>query len=120
MPTLQIEHLSEHSQVFQDFTISDSPDVRADDSTVRTHLQDSGHRASVTPSTLWAPVTLITVQTVSIQSTDLGRLGLMLLSMGQTELDIVLMSLVLHGQIVSYIVHLFPSDTLTQMNSLQL
>ena len=41
MPTLQIEHLSEHSQVF-----SDSPDVRADDSTVRTHLQDSGHRSS--------------------------------------------------------------------------
>ena len=46
MPTLQIEHLSEHSQVFQDFTISDSPDVRADDSTVLTHLQDSGHRSS--------------------------------------------------------------------------
>ena len=42
MPNLQIEHLSEHSQVFQDFTISDSPDVRADDSTERTHLQDSG------------------------------------------------------------------------------
>ena len=42
MPNLQIEHLSEHSQVFQDFTISDSPDVRADDSTGRTHLQDSG------------------------------------------------------------------------------
>ena len=33
MPNLQIEHLSEHSQAFQDFTISDSPDVRADDST---------------------------------------------------------------------------------------
>ena len=31
MPTLQIEHLSEHSQVFQDFTNSDSPNVRADD-----------------------------------------------------------------------------------------
>ena len=42
MPNLQIEHLSENSQVFQDFTISDSPDVRADDSTGRTHLQDSG------------------------------------------------------------------------------
>ena len=46
MPNLQIEHLSEHSQVFQDFTISDSPDVRADDSTGRTHLQDSGLRSS--------------------------------------------------------------------------
>ena len=46
MPNLQIEHLSEHSQVFQDFTISDSPDVRADDSTGRTHLQDSGLQSS--------------------------------------------------------------------------
>ena len=46
MPNLQIEHLSEHSQVFQDFTISYSPDVRADDSTERTYLQDSGLRSS--------------------------------------------------------------------------
>ena len=46
MPNLQIEHLSEHSQVFQDLTISDSPDIRADDSTGRTHLQDSGLRSS--------------------------------------------------------------------------
>ena len=46
MTNLQIEHLSEHSQVFQDFMISDSPDVRADDSTERTRLQDSGLRSS--------------------------------------------------------------------------
>ena len=46
MPSLQIEHLSEHSQVFQDFTISDSLDVMADESPKRTHLQDSGHRSS--------------------------------------------------------------------------
>ena len=124
MPNLQIEHLSEHSQVFQDFTISDSPDVRADDSTERT--QDSGKildfslRASVTPSTLWAPVTLGTVQTESIQSADLGRLGLMLWSIGQIELDIVLMSLVLHKEIVSHIVNLSLSVTLTQVNFLQL
>ena len=32
MPTLQIEHMSEHSQVFQDFMNSDSPNVRADKS----------------------------------------------------------------------------------------
>ena len=51
MPNLQIEHLSEHSQVFQDFMISDSPDVRADDSTERTHLQDSGLRSSGTGHT---------------------------------------------------------------------
>ena len=46
MPTLRIEHLSEHSQVFQDFTISDSPNVRADKSPERTHLRHSGHRFS--------------------------------------------------------------------------
>ena len=46
MPNLQIEHLSEHSQVFQDFTISDSLDIRADDSTEGTHLQDSELRSS--------------------------------------------------------------------------
>ena len=46
MPTLQIEHLSEHSQVFQDFTNSDSPNVRADESPERTHLRHSGHQSS--------------------------------------------------------------------------
>ena len=46
MPNLQIEHLSEHFQVFQDFMISDSPDVRADNSTERTHLLDSGLQSS--------------------------------------------------------------------------
>ena len=46
MPTLQIEHLSEHSHVFQDFTNSDSPNVRADKSPERTHLRHSGHRSS--------------------------------------------------------------------------
>ena len=122
MPTLQIEHLSEHSQVFQDFTNSDSPNVRADESPERTHLDilDIGLRASVTPATLWASVTLVTVQTMSSQSPDLGWLGLMLLSTGQTEPDIALMSLVPHGEIITHIVKLFPSDTLTQVNTLQL
>ena len=46
MPTLQIEHLSEHSQVFQDFKNSDSPNVRADESPEQTHLRHSGHRSS--------------------------------------------------------------------------
>ena len=64
-----------------------------------------GLRASVTPATLWASVTLVTVQTMS---------------MGQTEPDITLMSLVLYGEIVTHIVILFSSDTLTQVNSLQL
>ena len=83
-------------------------------------ILDIGLRASVTPATHWASVTLVTVQTMSIQSTDLGRLGLMLVSTGQTEPDIVLMSLVLRGEIVPHIVKLFPSVTLTQVNSLQL
>ena len=38
MPTLQIEHLSEHSHVFQDFMNSDSPNVRADESPKRTRI----------------------------------------------------------------------------------
>ena len=77
MPTLQIEHLSEHSQVFQDFTNSDSQNVRTDESPGNPlgigHTGNrSGHEHSVP---------------------DLGRLGLMLLSTGQTEPDIALMSL---------------------------
>ena len=54
IPILQIEHLSEHSQVGQDLAISDSPDIRSDDSTerLRTHLQDSGFRSSGTGHTL--------------------------------------------------------------------
>ena len=40
--------------------------------------------------------------------------------MGQIKLDIVLMSLVLHGEIVSHIVNLSLSITLTQVSFLQL
>ena len=83
-------------------------------------ILDIGLRASVTPATHWASVTPVTVQTMSTQSPDLDLLGLMLLSKGQTELDINLMSLVLHGEIVTNIVKLFLSDTLTQVNTLQL
>ena len=46
MPTLLIEHWSEHSQVFQDLTNSDSPYDRADESPERSHLPHSGHRSS--------------------------------------------------------------------------
>ena len=38
MPNMQAEHWSEHSEVFQDFTNSDSPNVRAYESPERTHL----------------------------------------------------------------------------------
>ena len=74
-------------------------------------ILDIGLRASVTP---------VITQTMSTQSTDLGRSGLMLEGTGQTELDIALMSLVLLGEIVTHIVKLFPSSTLTQVNTLRL
>ena len=68
-------------------------------------ILDIGLRESVTPATLWASVTLVPVQTMS---------------MGQSEPDITLMSLVLYVEIVTHIVILFSSDILTQVNSLQL
>ena len=43
MPNLQPEHLSEHSDVFQDFTSFDSPNVKAYESSKRTQLPHSGH-----------------------------------------------------------------------------
>ena len=46
MPILQAEHWSEHSEAFQDFTYSDSPNVKAYESPERTQLQYSGHRSS--------------------------------------------------------------------------
>ena len=46
MPNLQAEHWSEHSEVFQDFTNSDSQNVRAYKSPERTHLRHSGHWSS--------------------------------------------------------------------------
>ena len=46
MPNLQAEHLSEHSEVFLDFTNSDSPNVKAYKSPERTQLRHSGHRSS--------------------------------------------------------------------------
>ena len=54
IPILQIEHLSEHSQVDQDLVISDSPDIRSDDSTerLRTHLHYSGFQSSGTGHTV--------------------------------------------------------------------
>ena len=86
MSNLQAEHLSEHSEAFLDSMNSDSPNVKAYESPERTQLRHSGHRSSVIPATVWASVTLVTGQTKS---------------MGQSEPDITLMSLVLHGEIVT-------------------
>ena len=74
MPSVQDEHSSEHSQAFQGLLISDSPDDKADESPERSPFRHSGLRAPVTP---------VTGQTMSIQSTDHVRLGLMLLTTGQ-------------------------------------
>ena len=100
MPILQAEHWSENSEVFHDFTNSDSPNVKAYESPERTQLQHSGHRSSGIGHTgnLRASVTLVTVQTKS---------------MGQAEPGITLMSPVLHGEIVTHMVILFLYDTLT-------
>ena len=43
MPNLQAEHLSEHSEAFQDFTNSDSSNVKAYEFPKRTQLPHSGH-----------------------------------------------------------------------------
>ena len=106
MPNLQAEHWAEYSEVFQDFTNSDRMLRHTSfPNALICHILNIGLRALVTPATLWASVTLVTGQTKS---------------MGQSEPDIILMSLVLHGEIVTHIVILFLSNTLTQMNILQL
>ena len=46
MPNLQAEHLLEYSEVFQDFTNSDSSNVKAYEFSKRTHLPHSEHRPS--------------------------------------------------------------------------
>ena len=65
MPNLQIEHLSEHSQVFktlQSLTVWMSEQIILLNELI-CKILDFGLRALVTPSTLWAPVILVTVQT---------------------------------------------------------
>ena len=94
MPNLLVKHVSEYTEVGQDFMNSDSSNVK-----------EFCLLASVTPATLWAAVTLVTGQTKS---------------MGQSEPDIILMSLVLLGEIVTHVVILFLSNTLTQVNILRL
>ena len=62
MPSVQDEHSSEHSQAFQGLLISDSPDDKADES-------PNGLLCVILDISLRAPVTPITGQTMSIQST---------------------------------------------------
>ena len=76
MPSVQNEHSSEDSQAFQSLLISDSLDDNA-------HEYPDGLLCVILNIGLRASVTLITGQTMSIQSTDHVRLGLMLLTTGQ-------------------------------------
>ena len=106
MPILQAEHWSEYSEVFQDVTNSDSSNVLAYEffpNALICRILNISLRAFVTPATLWASVTLVTGHTKS---------------MGQSEPDIILMSLVLQGEIVTHVVILFLSITLNQVNIL--
>ena len=107
MPNLQAEHLSEYSEVSKTLRILT---VRMSRHTsfpnaLNCHILNMCLLESVRPATLWASVTLVTGQTKS---------------MGQSEPDIILMSLVLLGEIVRHVVILFLSNTLTQVNILQL
>ena len=76
MPSVQDEHSSEDSQAFQSLLISDSLDDNA-------HEYPDGLLCVILNIGLRASVTPITGQTMSIQSTDHVRLGLMLLTNGQ-------------------------------------
>ena len=76
MPSVQDEHSSEDSQAFQSLLISDSLDDNA-------HEYPDGLLCVILNIGLRASVTPITGQTMSIQSTDHVRLGLMLLTTGQ-------------------------------------
>ena len=105
MPNLQAEHLSEHSEAFQDFTNSDSPNVKAYEFPKRTQLPHSGHLPPGIGHT-GNPL-------------DLGHTGNRSDQEWTGACDI-LMSLVLHGEIVTHVVILFLSNTLTQVNILQL
>ena len=107
MPNLQAEHLLEYSEVFQDFTNSDSSNVKANEFSKRTHLPHSEHR----PSGIGHTGNPLGIGHTGNRSDQ---------SMGQSEPDIILMSLVLHGEIVTHVVILFLSNTLTQVNNLQL
>ena len=122
MASLQIEHLSEHSHVFQDFTNSDIPNVRADESPERTHLRHSGHRSSGIGHT-GNPLGIGHTGNCSDHEHSVARSRSVrsdAIEHGSTEPDIALMSFILLGEIVTHIVKLFPSDTLTQVDTLQL
>ena len=105
MPNLQTEHLLEYSEVFQDFTNSDSSNVKAYEFSKHTQLPHSEHLPS-----------------------GIGHTGNPL-GIGHTgyrsdqehgSVRTRQMSLVLHGVIVTRVVILFLSNTLTQVNILQL
>ena len=111
MPNLQAEHLSEHSEAFQDFTNFDSPNVRAYEYSKRTQLPHSGH---LPPGIGHTGNPLDIGHTGNRSDQEHGSVRT------RHQKDIILMSFVLHGEIVTHIVILFLSNTLSQVNILQL
>ena len=130
MPSVQDEHSSEHSQVFQGLLNSYSPDDSADEFPERSPLRHSGprslgirhtgnpsdHEHSVHRSQSVRP------DAVDHWSILLNRTLLELRSelehgSASLEPDIVLMFLVHHRGITAHIVQLFPFDMLTQVNT---
>ena len=108
MPNLQTEHLLEYSEVFQDFTNSDSLNVKAYKFSKRTQLPQSEHLPSGIGHT-GNPLGIGHTANRSDQEHGSVRTR-----------HLILMSLVLHGEIVTQVVILFLSNTLTQVNILQL
>ena len=98
--TCQVEHFSEYSEVGQDFTNSDSSNVKAYEFSKRTQLPHSEH---VPPGIGHTSNPLGIGHTGNLSDQEHGSV----------EPDIILMSLVLLGEIVTHVVILFLSNTLT-------
>ena len=107
MPNLQIEHLLEYSEVFQDFTNSDSSNVKAYQFSKRTQMPHSEHL----PSGIGHIGNPLGIGHTGNRSDQ---------EHGSVRTRHHSMSLVLHGEIVTHVVILFLSNKLTQVNILQL
>ena len=107
MPNLLVEHVSEYTEVGQDFMNSDSSNVKAYESTNRTQLPHFEHM----PPGIGHTGNLLGIGHTGNRSDQ---------SRGQLEADIILMSHVLLGEIVTHALILFLSNMLIQVNILQL
>ena len=107
MPNLLVEHVSEYTEVGQDFMNSDSSNVKAYESSNRTQLPHFEHM----PPGIGHTGKPLGIGHTGYRSDQ---------EQGQLEADIILMSHVLLGEIVTHAVILFLSNMLIQVNILQL